>query len=178
MTHLTIPQIADAWITAGGNTGDQTTIAVAVALAESGGWTTAVSPSADYGVWQINIVHRSQFPNLWPQRFNAVASAKMAKAISGNGMDWGPWCTAWADPANCGHYLGPVLQHGSPAYSHLAHVAAVLGASPPVEHYPPGFGQHVGGDAWSRIQHIMGDGGAGWHDTLQATHAYLKGYAQ
>lgn len=178
MAQLSVLEIRDVWISAGGNTGDQAINAVAVCLAESGGNPSAVSPSHDYGLWQINSIHASSFPKLWPQRFIPVPNAKMAIAISRNAMDWGPWCTAWADPANCGHYLGPVLQRGSPAASHLSYVAGVLKHPPPVEVFPPGFGGPLGSDAWGRIQHILGPGGRDWHDQVRHAISYMKGYAQ
>lgn len=102
-------QLEQIWIAAGGNPQVAPT-AAAVALAESGGNPNAVSASNDYGLWQINIVHGSQ------ATLDVMSNARAAVAISNNGTNWGPWCTAWANPqGNCGHFLGAQLQPGSKA---------------------------------------------------------------
>jgi len=75
---------------------DKRAIAVAVALAESGGNTTATNSnsdgSTDTGLWQINSVHQrthSGWTVAWlkdPMN-NAVAMAE----VSGGGSNWSPW---------------------------------------------------------------------------------------
>src|SRR6185503_1701151 len=55
-TFLSIPQIASVWLRNGGSRAAIVS-AVAVAKAESNGWAEARSPSADYGLWQINIIN-------------------------------------------------------------------------------------------------------------------------
>lgn len=178
MTVLSITQIYDTWISVGGNTGDIAVYMTAIALAESGGDTDAVSASDDHGLWQINGIHAQQFPNLWPKRYTAKASARMAKAISGNGTNVGPWCTAWVDPVdNCGHYLAPPPQKGSPAGDNVHHVAAVVGSA----HTPPlggiaglGAGPTPGAGAWAHLQHHLGPGGVEWDHRLNAAHAALR----
>lgn len=102
-------QLEQLWINASGNP-QVAKIAAAVALAESGGNPNAISPSNDYGLWQINIIHGAQ------ATLDVMANARAAVAISNNGSNWGPWCTCWVDPKNnCGHFLGPTPQPGSPA---------------------------------------------------------------
>jgi len=98
---LTDTQIA-TWAAQGGFTGEDRVIAVAVALAESGGRYAAVSPpnfngTHDYGAWQINSVHKQlfqQYPQWW-----SVSNANMAKAVHAS-QGWKAW-TAY----NSGAYL-------------------------------------------------------------------------
>lgn len=112
-TTYNYAQLEQIWISAGGNPQAAAT-AAAVAMAESGGNPNAVSPTNDYGLWQINIVHGSQ------ATLDVMGNARAAVAISNNGTNWGPWCSGWADPnANCGKYMGPTLQPGSRAASFL-----------------------------------------------------------
>jgi hypothetical protein len=107
--QYTYAQLEQLWINAGGNP-QVASIAAAVASAESGGNPNAVSPSNDYGLWQINSVHGAQ------ATLDIMGNARAAVAISNNGQNWGPWCTCWVNPqANCGHFLGPNPQPGSPA---------------------------------------------------------------
>lgn len=105
----TYAQLEQVWINAGGNP-QVAPVAAAVAMAESGGNPNAVSPSNDYGLWQINSIHGAQ------ATLDVMSNARAAVAISNNGQNWGPWCTCWVNPqANCGHFLGPQPQPGSPA---------------------------------------------------------------
>lgn len=70
------------------------TIAIAVALAESGGKTDATNQnsngSIDRGLWQINSVH-SQYnaSQLFQPAYNAMAAVQ----ISNLGTNWQPWTT-------------------------------------------------------------------------------------
>lgn len=68
---------------------------VAIALAESGGNTTAThknsNGSTDFGVWQINSVHADLLAtHNWK---DPVDNARMAASISSNGSNWKPWST-------------------------------------------------------------------------------------
>lgn len=68
--------------------------ATAVALAESGGETTATNKntngSIDYGLWQINTVHGSLLTQ--GDKFNPLDNAKMALTVwNGAGKKWTPW---------------------------------------------------------------------------------------
>lgn len=99
MPALPDTTIARAAIRAGFR-GSALVTAVAVALAESGGNTLAshrnTNRSTDYGLWQINTVHRSAYPNIlvpggaWS---DPDTNARMAWAISSQGRNWSPWVT-------------------------------------------------------------------------------------
>ncbi|MDQ2587641.1 type VII secretion target [Saccharothrix yanglingensis] len=83
--------------------GQDLTIAVAVALAESGGDPRAhnsTPPDDSYGLWQVNMLG-----SLGPARrrefgldsdsdlFSPAENARAANRISGDGRDWTPWST-------------------------------------------------------------------------------------
>ena len=63
-------------------------IAAEIAMAESGGNQYALSPTDDYGYWQINASHGPAMAT-----FNPVGNAKAAMAISDDGHDWAAWTT-------------------------------------------------------------------------------------
>lgn len=102
MTKISDSQIA-GYAKAAGVSGDNLAIAVAIALAESGGNTTshnAIPPDNSYGLWQINMLgslgpaRRSEFgissnDALYDPAVNARAMIK----ISGGGTNWKPWTT-------------------------------------------------------------------------------------
>jgi hypothetical protein len=97
--QLTDVQIAQAALTAGFTPG-QAVLAVAVALAESGGDAHCASvnhiPGSSYdgtvdrGLWQINSKW-SEYPDA--QVYEAVGCARAAWYISKGGTDWTPWTT-------------------------------------------------------------------------------------
>lgn len=66
-------------------------LAAAVAMAESGGKTAIVGPTADYGLWQIHQASHPQYSvaGLLDPSYNARA----AFAISKQGTDWSAWAT-------------------------------------------------------------------------------------
>lgn len=78
-------------------------IAAAVAMAESGGRTTAhnpVPPDDSYGLWQINMLgsmgpsRRAQFGlSSNKDLFDPAKNAKAMAAISSGGTNWQPWST-------------------------------------------------------------------------------------
>ncbi len=74
------------WDSAGGNPSDAF-MAAEIAMAESGGNPNAISPTDDYGLWQINASNGSL------ATLDPYANAKSAIALSGNGTNWGPWTT-------------------------------------------------------------------------------------
>lgn len=83
----------------GGFAGDDLVEAVAVALAESGGNTDAVSPpnadawgSRDRGTWQINDHWHADLLRKYTWS-NPYASAQMARLIHDEAGGWGPWST-------------------------------------------------------------------------------------
>ena len=75
------------WEAAGGSHGEAF-MAAEIAMAESGGNQYALSPTDDYGYWQINASHGPAMAT-----FNAIGNAKAAIAISDDGTDWGAWTT-------------------------------------------------------------------------------------
>jgi LysM repeat protein len=86
------------WDSAGGNTADAF-IAAEIAMAESSGNPNAISPTDDFGLWQINGVHGSL------ATLNPYENARSAIIISDNGTNWDPWTTYTA-----GAYVGQCLQ--------------------------------------------------------------------
>jgi len=70
---------------------DQQIIAVAIGLAESGGNPIAVSPTGDYGLWQINKEAHPQYSQDFV--FDPAGNAQAAYEISGKGSTWTPWTT-------------------------------------------------------------------------------------
>jgi hypothetical protein len=83
-------------------------MASAVALAESSGNPNAYSRTGDVGLWQINAAaHPGQATT------DPLANARAAVAISANGTNWRPWCTAYSDAA-CGTKGGTFMGAGSP----------------------------------------------------------------
>jgi LysM repeat protein len=83
------------WEAAGGSHAAAFT-AAEIAMAESGGNQYALSPTDDYGYWQINASHGPSMAT-----FNALGNAKAAIAISDDGHDWAPW-TTYVDGAYAG----------------------------------------------------------------------------
>lgn len=82
------------WRSEGGNASEAFT-AAEIAMAESGGRSNAISPTDDFGLWQINGSHGS-LASLNPQ-----TNARAAVLISDNGRDWEPWTTY-----RTGSYIG------------------------------------------------------------------------
>jgi hypothetical protein len=79
--------LENLWTSEGGNPGSAF-IAAQIATAESGGNPGAISPTSDYGLWQIN---SSNAPG--GEMLNPVANVREAISLSGNGSNWGPWTT-------------------------------------------------------------------------------------
>lgn len=102
MTVISDSQIAAAAKSAGLNN-SQTAIAVAIALAESGGDTqshNAVPPDNSYGLWQINMLgslgpaRRQQFGlSSNEELYQPSVNAKAMFIISNGGQNWRPWTT-------------------------------------------------------------------------------------
>ena len=102
MTKLSPAQIAE-YAHEAGFRGQDLTVAVAVAMAESSGDPKAhnpVPPDNSYGLWQINMIgslgpaRRDEF-DLENNRelFDPAENAKAAWAISGHGDSFQPWTT-------------------------------------------------------------------------------------
>ena len=75
------------WEAAGGSHAEAF-IAAEIAMAESSGEQYALSPTDDYGYWQINASHGPALAT-----FNPIGNAKAAIIISDDGQDWDPWTT-------------------------------------------------------------------------------------
>jgi LysM repeat protein len=75
------------WEAAGGSSAEAFT-AAEIAMAESGGRQYALSPTNDYGYWQINGSHGPA-----QATFNPMGNARAAVAISDDGRNWSPWTT-------------------------------------------------------------------------------------
>ncbi len=73
---------------AGGGSRAEAFTAAEIAMAESGGQQYALSPTNDYGYWQINGSHGPA-----EATFNPIGNAEAAIAISSDGTDWGAWTT-------------------------------------------------------------------------------------
>lgn len=123
--------IAEVWIGAGGTSeGAILQWACCVALAESGGDSGAISPSADYGMWQINQIHFGDGIIDSGNWSNPTVNAREAIRLSNNGQNWAAWCTAWANPqGNCGHGYLHTPQPGSPAYTRIWAVQNALSSA-------------------------------------------------
>lgn len=91
-------QLEGIWIQAGGPAG-AAPIAAAIAMAESGGTTTATNQDSngtvDRGLWQINSVHGDT-----QSTYDVMGNARAAVAISNKGTNWSAWVTY-----NNGKYL-------------------------------------------------------------------------
>lgn len=94
MAKLTMEQIA-GYAKQAGFPDSEIATAVAVAMAESGGDTTAYNQnsnrSTDYGLWQINTVHGPLLTQ-YGDKFDPLANAKMALTVwQRAGNKWTPW---------------------------------------------------------------------------------------
>jgi hypothetical protein len=74
------------WGQAGGSSA-QAFMAAEIAMAESGGNPNAISPTDDFGLWQINGSHGSL------ATLDPLQNAKSAIILSADGTNWGPWTT-------------------------------------------------------------------------------------
>jgi LysM repeat protein len=83
---LSCSGLEQLWINAGGAP-SAAFMAAEIAMAESGGNQYALSPTDDYGYWQINASNGSL------ATFNAYGNARAAITLSDDGTDWSPWTT-------------------------------------------------------------------------------------
>jgi LysM repeat protein len=74
------------WEQAGGNPADAF-MAAEIAMAESGGNPNAISPTDDFGLWQINASNGSL------ATLNPFQNAQSAVTLSDDGNNWNPWTT-------------------------------------------------------------------------------------
>jgi hypothetical protein len=85
-TQLTPAQVGALWVADGGSPGAES-VAECIAWHESGDRTNAVSPTGDYGLYQI---HGN------PAALNPDVSTRIAISMSANGTNWGPWTTRFS----------------------------------------------------------------------------------
>ena len=78
--------LEELWNSAGGNP-DDAFMAAEIAMAESGGNQYALSPTDDYGYWQINASNGAL------ATFDAYGNARSAISLSDDGANWNPWTT-------------------------------------------------------------------------------------
>jgi LysM repeat protein len=83
---LSCSGLEQLWESAGGNPADAF-MAAEIAMAESGGNQYALSPTDDYGYWQINASNGSL------ATFDAYGNARSAIILSDDGTNWSPWTT-------------------------------------------------------------------------------------
>ena len=83
---LSCSGLEDLWDHAGGNPSDAF-MAAEIAMAESGGRQYALSPTDDYGYWQINASNGAL------ATFNAYGNARSAIILSDDGTNWDAWTT-------------------------------------------------------------------------------------
>ena len=83
---LSCSGLEELWRSAGGNPADAF-MAAEIAEAESGGRQYALSPTDDYGYWQINASNGSL------ATFNAYGNARAAIVLSDDGSNWNAWTT-------------------------------------------------------------------------------------
>jgi LysM repeat protein len=84
--HYSCSALEGLWEQAGG-TPAHAFMAAEIAMAESGGNPNAISPTDDFGLWQINGSNGAL------ATLNPVQNAKSAIALSADGTNWGPWTT-------------------------------------------------------------------------------------
>ena len=173
MTIYSPAGIMGVWLAAGGSR-DGRVVMTAVALAESGGDSTAVSPSDDHGLWQINGIHFAAFGVNAQTVLDPHTNARIAIALSGNGTNVAAWCTCWINPGrDCGHGFIPVPQTGSPAWDQLPRAQAVAGVGGTIGNQQ---NLHKGLDgmvlAWRGVGHLFGDfGQSRWNDLTNTATA-------
>jgi LysM repeat protein len=83
---LSCSGLEQLWTSAGGNSADAF-MAAEIAEAESGGNQYALSPTADYGYWQINASNGAL------ATYNAYGNARSAITLSDDGSNWNAWTT-------------------------------------------------------------------------------------
>jgi LysM repeat protein len=83
---LSCSGLEQLWESAGGNSADAF-MAAEIAEAESGGNQYALSPTDDYGYWQINASNGAL------ATFNAYGNARSAIILSDDGSNWNAWTT-------------------------------------------------------------------------------------
>ena len=83
-SQYSIPGLERLWMAAGGS-GGTAIRAACIAEHESSGRSWAISPTNDWGLWQIHAGG--------PAMLNPFANAQRAVAMSANGTNWSQWTT-------------------------------------------------------------------------------------
>lgn len=177
MTVYSAQQVADIWVSNGGTREvSRVIVAVAVSKAESDWNSRAISPSGDYGLWQINYTN---FPALGLNDVTALdpnRSAIAAVRMSGNGDNWAAWCTCWTDPGrDCGHGYLHDPQVGSFAGNDMSMVAYELTGYHPKQYtsgdgQPGGANAHAVVTAWGGVQTFTNQYAKARYGSLTALH--------
>lgn len=141
--QFSFAQLEAIWIQAGGNP-VYSPMAAAISQAESGGNSANAgfnsNGTIDRGLWQINSTHGSQ------SSFDIMTNARAAVAISNNGTNWRPWCTAYSDGA-CGSKGGTYLGAGAPYQKYLGDIGVAGGSNaPPPDYTAPINGTNAAGN--------------------------------
>lgn len=113
LSDLEIATLARA---AGIPPGEPTAIAVAIALAESGGNPSARSGTSDVGLWQVNL---PSWGHLFSESelLTSTGSARAMAHISAGGTRWSPWVTFWTTSAT--HSYRRYLDRGRTAAAQI-----------------------------------------------------------
>lgn len=138
MAPLSLVQIADLWLQAGGPS-NRVVEWVAIEMSEGGLSTDAVSPAGAIGPWQIMPFNAGPHGYSVADLYNPLDNAKIAVAMSGHGTNCAAWDSCYRDILASGRYsfLG-WPESGSSAFSKLGWVSAALGhdklggAMPPI----------------------------------------------
>lgn len=117
--------------------GEALITAVAIAMAESGGFTGAHNPEGEdsRGLWQINVAPNVR-PNKWGDLSDPVINARAAFEVSGGGTNFKPWTTFTGATAAGRH--SSFRNH----YDEAMIAAQSIGVNPG-EPIPPGEGAGV-----------------------------------
>lgn len=100
---LTSAQVRDLWVSQGGPY-DQAAVAAAVATAESGRRPTALNVtnangSKDFGLFQINTIHRADFEQVtgrpWADVLDPTVNTRFAVHLQ-HRQGWQPWVAWWS----------------------------------------------------------------------------------
>jgi hypothetical protein len=125
VVSLTIQQAADVWTRNGGNPA-HTALMVAVAEAESTLITDSVSPTQDYGLWQINIGNLANLGLNTTTALDPDRNAQAAIQLSQNGSNIRDWATAYNPPPPPWLPVLTAPQPGSPVANWLPIVQNAL----------------------------------------------------
>jgi hypothetical protein len=90
--NLPYADLETLWIM-GGGARNQSSMAAAIATAESGGNPTAMNGQYVSGLWQINTAPNANPEYTVSDMQNPLKNAQAAVALSKNGTDWTPWQT-------------------------------------------------------------------------------------